>query len=380
MYYLIIAASGLGRRTGSSQPKQFMMIKNKTILEHTIEPFIESGKFEKIVVTTPQSGIPEDIKARLKKQNITLVPGGKRRSDSITEALKILEKTALREDRVFIHDGVRPFVSKKLISTLLEKSLDCDALIPTLPLVDTIKTAAKSKILKTIDRSVLVRAQTPQVFSLRKILKAYEQANLDNFISTDDSSVYETYAGEVTTIQGDEKNIKITTKEDIWEMLENMTETRTGFGYDVHRLVEGRDLVLCGEKLDHPMGLLGHSDADVALHALMDSLLGAAGLTDIGHMFPDTSSEYKGISSLILLKKVWDLLNKKGMRIVNIDILIVTEKPKIAPFVDKMKQNISKTIDLAPDRINIKATTTEGLGFIGEKKGIAAKAVSTIKG
>ena len=223
-----------------------------------------------------------------------------------------------------------------------------------------------------VRRELIYRTQTPQTFRLSDIVKAHERAVRDGYSATDDAMVAE-YAGiSVALVEGSTANYKITTREDI-----QMT-VRTGIGYDVHRLVPGRPLILCGTPIPSKLGLDGHSDADVAVHALMDALLGAAGLGDIGRHFPDTDEKYKGADSMKLLAEVKGMLG--SARIVNVDVAIIAQAPKLAPYMEQMKQNIASTLGIREDAVNVKATTEEGLGFTGRGEGMAAMATAAIEG
>jgi len=383
--FLIIVASGKGLRLDMQLPKQFIMVNNKTVLEHTLEKFTPLTRFKKVIITLPPDVLaPEnsnyaDLKERLLEKNITLIPGGKERFDSVYNALSLLQKNACNEDFVFIHDGVRPFVSKSLLEALFSKIPENNGIIPLIPLTDTIKEIREGAVARTLDRSILRGAQTPQVFNYEKIFNAYLSAKKELFMGTDDASIFEHFGNKVIFIKGCNDNIKITTPHDLEILKRTFAKTRIGHGYDVHRLSEDRALILCGETIPHTHGLLGHSDADVPVHALMDALLGAAALGDIGEHFPDTEPQFKNASSLVLLKQVYNLLRNKGYKINNIDLTIVAEKPRLQKYKEKMKENISSVLDIQKESINIKATTTEGLGFEGQCLGISAHAVTVIE-
>lgn len=377
--FLVIVASGKGKRLKTQVPKQFLKIRDKSILEYSLSPFINIGGFSKIIVTLPENFNDKTIINGLKKLDISLINGGKERQDSVFNALKELKNIASDEDCIFIHDAARPFITEELIQRMIDQVPHLDALIPLIPVTDTIKEVNEDQILKTVDRNQLRSAQTPQVFKFGKLFDCFIKAYKENFIATDDASIFEKYGGALKYIQGEKSNFKITDSEDLRRMKERFQTYRTGSGYDAHQLIEGRDLVLCGVKIPHSTGLLGHSDADVACHALIDALLGAASLGDIGTHFPDSDSQYKEISSLKLLKKTSEALREKCYKIENIDITIIAEKPKLSPYKEEMLINLSETLDISPNSINIKATTTEGLGFEGEEKGISAHSVVCLK-
>ena len=357
----IITAGGRGTRMGAEVPKQFLSLGGKTILERTLEPFISLDVVDEIIVT-----LPEDEITKAKEflpESINLVSGGKERQDSIASALSFVNPEG--GDIVVIHDGVRPYVDEEMIMAAIDGAYEVGASTCAIPSSDTIRHSE----LGTLDRSKLYRIQTPQAFQGCVILDSYKRAKEEGFYGTDDAGLAERYGYEVKIVPGKESNIKITTKEDL------PVKTKIGTGFDVHRLVERRKLILCGEEISFEKGLDGHSDADVAVHALMDALLGAASLPDIGRLFPDTDDSYKGISSMILLEKVSEKLKEEGYQVSNVDITIICQAPKLAPYMDAMKANISKALDLDPEDVGLKATTTEKLGFTGRGEGIAAEAV-----
>ena len=267
-----------------------------------------------------------------------------------------------------MHDAARPFVSEAVINAVIEGTADFGAAIPTVPAKDTIRQVDGTGS-RTLQRETLACVQTPQGFRISLLKHAFEKAQAEGFLGTDDASLVERMGINISMVQGEDANRKITTREDL------ETEMRIGTGYDVHRLVEGRPLVLCGEQIPYEKGLLGHSDADVALHALMDAMLGAAGLGDIGKHFPDTDERYRGISSMKLLQKTAELLREAGYFLGNADITIIAQRPKIAGYIPKMRANIAEIMNCDENKINIKGTTTEILGFVGREEGIASEAV-----
>jgi 2-C-methyl-D-erythritol 2,4-cyclodiphosphate synthase len=306
-----------------------------------------------------------------------IVPGGAQRQDSVYAALSTIPEDV---DFVLVHDGARPFVTEETIEALIEGTVKHGAAVAAVPVKDTIKSAEDGIFSETLDRSRLYSIQTPQGFGRKLLKQAYERAFSENFYGTDDAVLVEKMGEKVYLVKGDYHNIKITTKEDIilGEAILG-EETRIGTGYDVHRLTEGRKLILGGVEIPFDKGLLGHSDADVLIHAIMDALLGAAALGDIGRHFPDNDESYRGISSLLLLKRVGGLLTESGCRIGNIDAVVIAQRPKIAPYIGEMTARIAETLDIEENRINIKGTTTEKLGFCGREEGIAAQASVLIR-
>ena len=256
-------------------------------------------------------------------------------------------------------------MSRDVIKAVAEKAGETGAAIAAVPPKDTIRHIEEG----TLDRSRLCCVQTPQGFRMELLKKAFEKAAADGFYGTDDASLVERLGHAVAIVPGEYSNIKITTPEDL------TMEMRIGTGYDVHKLVEERDLILGGVTIPYEKGLLGHSDADVLTHALMDALLGAAALGDIGKLFPDNDDSFKGISSIELLRRVKSVLDDKGYSLGNADVTVICQKPKLAGYIDEMRVNIAAALETDVDRISIKATTTEKLGFTGRGEGIAAEAV-----
>ncbi len=276
-----------------------------------------------------------------------------------------------------IHDAARPFVSQAVITRALEAAAQTGAAAPAVPVKDTVKVAAPDgRVQATPDRSTLFAVQTPQCFDRARYLQAMERVRGPQASAvTDDCSLFELAGFAVQLVEGDYANAKITTIED----LKGENKMRIGHGYDVHRLVEGRKLILGGVDIPYEKGLLGHSDADVLLHAVSDALLGAAALGDIGGHFPDTDPRYKGADSLELLRQVGLLLKQAGYTVSNIDATILCQAPKLAPHIPAMRQNIARVLDLPADAVSVKATTEEKLGFTGAGQGIAAHAVALIQ-
>lgn len=362
----IIVAAGRGKRLGSSLPKQFLKVRGRTILEMSVEAFEQNKYVDEIFVAANADYCELTEKlcrgfSKLKK----IVAGGAERQDSVRAALDCLRG---ENGIVLVHDAARPFVSEAVINAVIEGTADFGAAIPTMPAKDTIRQVDGTGS-RTLQRETLACVQTPQGFRISLIKHAFEKAQAEGFLGTDDASLVERMGINISMVQGEDANRKITTREDL------ETEMRIGTGYDVHRLVEGRPLVLCGEQIPYEKGLLGHSDADVALHALMDAMLGAAGLGDIGKHFPDTDERYRGISSMKLLQKTAELLREAGYFLGNADITIIAQRPKIAGYIPKMRANIAEIINCDENKINIKGTTTEKLGFVGREEGIASEAV-----
>lgn len=387
---VIIAAAGSGNRMGSGIPKQFMNLGGKLIVTRAVEAFSKNAFIDEIYVVTSKDYVAfcenELIeRAGLQKIKEVLV-GGKQRQDSIYQALKILEPDT---EYVLVHDSARPFVTDETIRSLIESAYENEAAVVAVPTKDTIKASKENVVIETLDRTILYSVQTPQGFQKDLLLEAYQKAYEQDFYGTDDGVLVEKLGKKVYLVKGDYNNIKITTKEDlaVGEVIlsEKLTskmeaiDMRIGTGFDVHQLVEGRKLILGGIEIPFEKGLLGHSDADVLIHAVMDALLGAGALGNIGTHFPDSDNNFKGISSLILLKKVGEILQSKGYQIGNIDVTVIAERPKIAPYINDMIMEMANILKINQNRISIKGTTTEKLGFCGREEGIAAQASVLIR-
>ncbi len=306
-----------------------------------------------------------------------VVCGGAERRDSVWHGLQeVAPGTAI----VLIHDAARPFLSRQLISACIAAAQRHGAAVVAMPIADTLKQAAEDGIVTaTVPRDRLWGAQTPQGFKFPLLFAAYQQAVTANWTVTDDASVVERAGHRVCLVEGETMNFKITRPSD-QAMAERMLGSgmRVGFGYDVHRLVANRALVLGGVTVPHSHGLLGHSDADVLIHAIMDALLGAAALGDIGQHFPDTDPRYLGSSSRGLLTDVVALLHASGYTPTSIDATLVAQAPRLAPFIPAMQACLAATLGLRCECVSVKATTTEGLGFVGEGAGIAAYATACL--
>ncbi len=381
---VIIAAAGSGMRMVGGIPKQYKNLGGMSILARTVKAFAVLKEIHLITVVTNE-GYLDDCRKELDSlglmsKNIKILPGGQERQDSIYNAIRHLPEDV---QLVLVHDGVRPFITAELILRTIDAAKTYGAAAAAVPVKDTIKMAEDGFLTDTLDRRRLFAMQTPQGFRKDLLVHAYEEAYQKNIYGTDDAFLVEAAGEKVYVVKGDYFNIKITTSEDIvfGEAILNGKDQdrmeagiRIGTGYDVHKLVQGRKLILGGVEIPFETGLLGHSDADVLLHALMDALLGAAALGDIGRHFPDSDDNYRGVSSRLLLSKVGKLLKEKGYQIVNIDAAVIAQRPKISPYIGEMILRISETLGIEDDKINIKGTTTEKLGFCGREEGIAAQA------
>ena len=381
--HVILAAGGSGTRMNAGKNKVFLSVCGMSILQRSLllfEGLIDSM----MIVCKPEDKlcITEIVGVSGLSYNVHTTSGGDTRQHSVLNGLKALH--AAPEDIVLIHDAARCLTPRQVILDVLKSCAELGSGIAGIPAVNTMKYADSNRIvLRTVDRTNMFEIQTPQGFRFGPLLDAYEFAEKDGFTATDDASVAEHAGIPVHLVQGSKKNIKVTEKEDLLIvnalLHEDFPVYRIGMGYDVHRLVENRKLILCGMEIPHSLGLLGHSDADVGLHALMDALLGAASLGDIGKHFPDTSETYKNISSLLLLQDVIRKVRQAGYEIVNVDLTLIAQKPKISPYIPEMILKISEILSCSTDQVSIKATTTERLGFEGREEGISAQAVCLLR-
>ena len=326
------------------------------VLSRAVRPFLCSPFIKNVVVVTDKE---YDL-----SEKVVFAPAGKTRAQSVLSGL-----SKVSADYVIIHDGARPFVTLSLIEKLCRDAIDHGSSVPFIPVTDTLYRSHPSPL--PCDRSEYMLIQTPQVFLTENIKKAYALAGRENH--TDDSSLYTKFVGECHFVEGDFNNKKITRPEDIFGL-----NARIGTGFDLHKLVSGRDLRLCGVTLPYPLGEEAHSDGDVSVHALMDAILTALSLPDIGHLFPDTDPAYKDIDSTKLLEKTVALVREQNKTIASADIVILLEKPKISPYTEQMISILSEILHLPSEKIGISATTTEKIGLIGENKAVAALAVVSI--
>lgn len=360
-------------------PKQYLDVGGMAILRRTVNIFLENENIDYIRVVIH----PDDRDLYDKAMDGLELPepvlGGDSRQRSVFNGLEAISH--IMPEYVYIHDAARPFLQQKTLNRLVHQVEEYGAVIPALNVTDTIKYMSMDNIDSTLDRNFLYRAQTPQAFRYKAIYMAHRHQ--ENKELTDDSAVAEQSGLKVRIIEGSENNFKITTQQDLIKaqtMTQNSyTDVRTGYGVDVHAFKNGDHVILGGVKIPHNQALKGHSDADVALHALTDALLGAMALGDIGDHFPPSDDKWKGVSSHIFLKHAAQLIYEQDGVIANIDLTIICEEPKISPHRDKIRDRISEILDLDMARVSVKATTTEKLGFTGKKQGIMAQAMATIR-
>ena len=378
----VILAGGSGSRMNLDVTKQKLLIAGESVLHRSVRAFEECDSVDAIVVVC-KSGETEFAVSETSdfKKVISVTVGGKTRAESAKLGFACISTDS---DFVAIHDAARCMITPQMIDKVINAAFEYGAATAVKKVTDSIKRAGEDGYISaSVPREYLYAAETPQVFRMEDYELGLERSSPDISV-TDDNMIVENIGKKVFCVECDCENIKITRPEDVSyaEFLIKrrlpMFEYRVGHGYDVHRLTEGRKLILGGVEIPYSLGLDGHSDADVLIHAIMDALLGAAALGDIGRHFPDSSEDYRDISSLKLLSSVYDKLKSAGYEIMNIDSTLILQKPKIAPYIDEMKSIISKTLNLEEGRVNIKATTEERLGFTGRGEGVSAHSVAMV--
>ncbi|OJW28929.1 MAG: bifunctional 2-C-methyl-D-erythritol 4-phosphate cytidylyltransferase/2-C-methyl-D-erythritol 2,4-cyclodiphosphate synthase [Rhodospirillales bacterium 69-11] len=362
----LLVAAGSGVRFGAETPKQFLRIGGKPVIRHAAEALAaESDILQPVgdaaAIEAALTGLPHR----------PVVAGGATRQDSVRAGLEALAPFA--PDIVLVHDAARPIVPKGTIAALVAALAEAPGAIPAAPVADTLKRVVAGAITETVPRDGLFRAQTPQAFRFATLLAAH-RAELQG--ATDDASLLEAAGERVLVVPGSEDNIKLTWPEDLGRLERAMTTLfpRIGTGFDVHVLVEGRPLMLCGIAVPHEKGLAGHSDADVGIHALCDAIYGALAEGDIGRHFPPSEASWKDADSARFLRHAAERIAARGGRLANADVTLICERPKIGPHAAAMQARLAELLGVAADRISVKATTTEKLGFTGRGEGIAAQA------
>lgn len=380
----IIVAAGNSVRMG--QNKQFIKLCGVPVIEYTLKAFFDAEKVSEIIIVTKPTD-QEQIAEIAEKLGVTkplyFANGGNTRQKSVQNGLSLVSE---KSKYIAIHDGARPLIIAQDIDRLIECAYEYNCVTPGTPVIDTIKVVDGNEYISaTPERAKLRAVQTPQVFNKEMYINALKKCELDKKEYTDDCMLLESVGASVFVEQGSADNIKITTADDIEkaEMIiskrQGERRLRIGHGYDVHKLCEGRKLIIGGVDIPYEKGLLGHSDADVLTHAVMDALLGAAALGDIGGLFPDSDDAYKDANSLVLLKKVCNELEKRNYKISNIDCTLIAQRPKLKPYIEQIRKNYSDVTGIDIDLINVKATTEEGLGFTGTGEGMSAHAVCLLE-
>jgi 2-C-methyl-D-erythritol 4-phosphate cytidylyltransferase/2-C-methyl-D-erythritol 2,4-cyclodiphosphate synthase len=370
----LIVAAGRGTRAGGDCPKQWQPLLGRRVIDWTLDAFLDADGIDRILVVLH----PDDLDRLAPHPRIMVTTGGASRAESVRNGLEFLASDP--PDHVLIHDVARCCTKSPYIAYIAYKirSTGLPALAPALPVTDALWTGADGRVTGARDRAGLYRAQTPQAFDFATILAAHRAHEGD---AADDVAVARAAGVDVTILDGDEDNLKITHPHDFKraeKILGNQMDIRVGSGFDVHRFGPGDHCMLCGVAVPHDRGLQGHSDADVGLHALADAIYGGLAQGDIGRHFPPSDPQWKGTESHIFLRHAVGLADKLGFKINNIDVTLVCERPKITPHAAAMQAALSEITGLAPDRISVKATTSERLGFTGREEGIAAQAVVTL--
>jgi len=383
----IIAAGGRGERLGAGVPKQFLAIGGVSILRRSIELFAGHDRIDEIVVVLPPdlaARPPGDLPAV--DMPLLIVSGGARRQDSVRNGFEAVRE---RADVVVIHDAARPFASPALITRTIDAAWESGAALAAMPASDTIKlargalTAAALFVERTLPRERVFLAQTPQAFRT-DVLAAAIAAGRDDLVATDEAALAEAAGFPVRLVTGEATNLKITTMTDL-TVAKGLTgrdlsgaRVRVGTGYDLHRLAEGRPLILGGMSVPFDKGLVGHSDADVLAHAITDAVLGAIAKGDIGRHFPDTDPRWKGTSSLAMLAHAVATARDEGFAVVNVDAVVIAERPKLAPHLDGIRASLASVLEIDVGGVSVKGKTNEGVGEIGRGEAIAVHAVALL--
>lgn len=381
----IIAAGGRGRRLGARVPKQLLRLGDRTVLQWSLDAFDASDRIDQIVVVLPADVIEAgQAPVAAGRTPLRVVAGGGRRQDSVANGYAEIDDDV---EVVVIHDGARPFVTADLIGATIDAAAAHGAAVAGLVASDTVKRTVQHASGRVVDatlpRESIVMAQTPQAFRRDVLRSALAGAAAETDV-TDEAMLVERAGFPVHVVEGDPRNIKITTSTDLEGARGRSNEgepamIRTGTGYDIHRTAEGRPLMLGGIEIPAPRGLLGHSDADVLCHAVTDAILGAAAAGDIGQHFPDTDPEWKDASSIDLLHRAMAVVRAKGFDVENVDAVVIAERPKLAPYIDRMCEQLAGAMGIDRERVSVKATTHEGLGPIGREEAIAAQAVVLVR-
>jgi 2-C-methyl-D-erythritol 4-phosphate cytidylyltransferase/2-C-methyl-D-erythritol 2,4-cyclodiphosphate synthase len=372
----IIVAGGRGARLGADVPKQLLEIDGRSILRRAIEAFDRHPRVDRLVVVLPDELVPRSRAiVGLTSRPCQVTAGGATRQDSVSRGLAAL---AQGTDLVLVHDAARPFVTADVIDRVIAATEATGAAVPAVPARETVKRVDRSAgvVRETIARDEIWLAQTPQGFR-RGVLESAMAAGRA-MEATDDAMLVEGAGYPVKVVEGDPANVKITTANDLEAARARSTDTRVGTGYDLHRLVEGRRLVLAGVDLGFDRGPLGHSDGDVVCHALVDAILGAVGAGDIGRLFPNTDPRWKDAAGLDLLSRALATVAEMGFAVSNVDVTVILERPKIGPHVAAIVSALAATLGVAPDHVSVKGKTNEGVDAVGRGEAIAAHAVALV--
>jgi 2-C-methyl-D-erythritol 4-phosphate cytidylyltransferase/2-C-methyl-D-erythritol 2,4-cyclodiphosphate synthase len=375
---VVIVAAGRGERFGGDRPKQMLDLGGRPLLQHSVQVFDRHPRVSEVVVVLPADWLGRAAEiVGPSTRPIRAVAGGRRRQDSVRAGVDALSRDV---DVVLVHDAARPFVDGELIARVLGGVAEAGAAVPAVPARDTVKRrdGASGHVVSTLSRDEIWLAQTPQGFR-REVLAAAFAGQEGGADATDDAMLVERTGRPVAIVPGDERNVKITTPDDLGAARARVTAaSRVGTGYDLHRLVEGRPLVLAGVVVPSDRGPLGHSDGDVVCHAIVDAMLGAAALGDIGRHFPDTDPRWKGAPGLDLLSRAAAIIGDAGWRVASLDATVLLERPKVGPHVDDIRRQLAAALKIDVGHIGLKAKTNEGVDAVGRGEAVAAHAVAVL--
>tara|TARA_Y100001970_G_scaffold267272_1_gene357033 strand:- start:12722 stop:13876 length:1155 start_codon:yes stop_codon:yes gene_type:complete len=374
IFAILLAA---GSSTRFKEDKTFYKLENTPVAIKSFETLNSLELIDGIIIVSSDQNrykFRKYIEENSFSKHVELITGSNTRAESMNKALDFIIQNKIITDYIIIHDAARPYASEKLYKKGTELLSKYDAIVPGLTPTDTVKLIDKSNlVVETLDRSKLINAQTPQFFNSKILIESAKK--IDRYdMYTDDSSILENKSLKIKVISGEETNIKITTKNDVVSGV-----FQNGIGFDIHKLVKGNKLRLGALDINYPFTLEGHSDGDVLIHSIIDSILGSASLGDIGKYFPSNDKNLKGIDSTIMLSKIKSMIDKKNIQIINLDCTIIAQKPRMSDHVNKMKKNIAKILNIDENKVNIKSTTTDFLGIIGSEKSIAAQSICTVK-
>ncbi len=379
----IVVAAGRGERFGASVAKPFLMLGGQPVLVHAVRAVEGCPLVSQIVVVVSPAEISQTralLAAHGCHKVTAVVPGGRERQDSVAAGLAQIGEV----DAVVIHDGVRPFAAPETVTAVVTAALASGAATAGVPSRETVKQVEGTDIIATLDRAHIWIAHTPQAFRANLLRAAHQRAHEDGTRARDDAALVERLGHRVRIVEDSPLNLKITVPDDLALAEGHLRRAgavpvRTGLGVDAHRFAENRRLILGGVEIPAPRGLAGHSDADVLTHAIMDALLGGAGLGDIGQRFPPGDPQYKDADSLRLLAKVVELVASAGWKVAHVDTVVLAETPRISPYVERIREQLAGVLGVTPQAVSVKATTLEGMGAFGRGEGIAVQAIATLE-
>ncbi len=374
----VLVAGGKGERLGGPVPKQFQQVAGRMLIEYSLSVLSSTPSVVSIVIVVPPL-LPRNIVDTLfsYRKVSAVVPGGKRRIDSVILGLKSLRGEG---DVILVHDAARPLLDRDFVEKLVREAKEQGSAVPSLPVSDSLKLSDDGRSVgSSLSRGSYYYTQTPQAFRREVIMDSAGKAEEADWACTDEAEMVEMAGYPVFLVPGQRNNVKVTHHEDLAYVRSTLGaytgDFKVGLGYDAHQLVEGRELYLGGVKVECEKGLLGHSDGDCALHAIVDALLGASSLGDIGGHFPPDDEELRGISSVVILEEIREKIHRAGYRVVNVDCVIICQKPRISDYAGEMAQSISRSLSIEEEAVSVKGKSTEGMGFEGSGEGISSMAV-----